>query len=170
MRAGEIKILALMLCVLALAGCGTLTGTTPTKTYAPTAPPTTEQRISALVEQAIGKNAAQNTTAYDGTAETVNVITTVTTFSTVNAAQEIVKVLCFQVQEALWTSGIPLKQVNVTVEGPVHDVYGNLSTSGYGGALLNAGTATKLAWTTLSADSAWGRYDSMWLTPTYNNE
>jgi hypothetical protein len=170
MRPREIKMLVIMLCVLVLTGCGTVTGALPKRTPTPAVTPTTELRIITLVQRAIGKNAASSTTAYDGTAETVNVIATVATFSSASAAQEIVKVLCFHIQEALWTSRISLKQVNVTVEGPVYDIYGDLSISGYGGALLYAGTAAKLAWTTLAPDSAWTAYDAMWLTPTYNND
>jgi hypothetical protein len=170
MRPREKAILALILCMLFTVGCGTRIGTLPTRTATPAVTPTSEQRITTLVLRAIGKNAAHSTTTYDSTAETVVVIATVATFSGVTAAQEIVKVLCFQIQKALWTSGTPLKQVNTTVEGPVYDIYGDLTISGYGGALLNAGTATRLAWTILSPDSAWTDYDSMWLTPTYNND
>ena len=170
MRPREITIAAFMLAMLVLAGCGTLTSRLPNKKPTPAATPTTDQRIIMLVHRATGKKAADGTIAYDATAESVNVIATVATFSSVTAGQEIVKVLCFQIQEALWTSGIPLKQVNVTVEGPVYDIYGDLSISGYGGALVSAGTAAKLAWASLSPDSAWSDYDAMWLSPTYNNE
>ena len=170
MRPQELKLVTLTLCVLVLAGCGALTASLPATSPTPASTPTTEQRITTLVQRAIGKNAARSATTYAVTAASVNVIATVATFSSVTSAQEIVKVLCFRIQDALWTSGIPLKQVNVTVEGPIYDIYGDRTVGGYGGALLYGSTAAKLAWESLSPDSAWNAYDSMWLTPTYNND
>jgi hypothetical protein len=103
----------------------------------------------------------------------VNVLATLATIKqlpAVSVGQEKVKVLCFRVEKALWRSGIPLKQVSVTVDGPTYAVYGELTSGGYGGALLRQPTAATLDWSTLSPDTAWPHYNFIWLTYDYSND
>ncbi|HEX8033502.1 MAG TPA: hypothetical protein VF510_06625, partial [Ktedonobacterales bacterium] len=89
------------------------------------------------------------------------------TASEIAAAQERTKALCFQVQRAVWTSGITLREVTVLVRGPTFGDYGDQYVDGYGTAVLEEATAKTLAWATLNADGAWERYDRVWLRPNY---
>ncbi len=82
-------------------------------------------------------------------------------------AQEAVKTVCFRVQRALWTSGIALRQVTITVQGPILDDFFNVLTDWYGGSRLTAQTAGGLDWQAANADGAWGRYDQAWLRTAY---
>jgi hypothetical protein len=67
----------------------------------------------------------------------------------------------------LWTSGVALQQATVIVFGPVLDEYDNLTTDVYGASVLNGPTATRLDWATMTADSAWDRFDGTFLRPSF---
>jgi S-adenosylhomocysteine hydrolase len=173
------KILILTLFAVALCGCNSLS--TSKETVHPTATaglptvsvtPTTEQQLSALLQQALAKDASLTTVTYDSGGQAVNVVATLTIkqLPTVNVGQEMVKILCFRIQKALWLSGIPLKQVSVAIEGPTYGVYGDLTSGGYGGVLVRQPTAAKLDWSTVSPDTAWLGYNSTWLTYNYSND
>jgi hypothetical protein len=77
------------------------------------------------------------------------------TSSQISAAHEQVKVLCFQVERALWTSDISLQDVTVTILGPVFDDYYDQVISWYGTADLAAKAAAHVDWRRVSADQAW---------------
>ena len=91
-----------------------------------------------------------------------------TTSAQVAAAQERSKVLCFQAQRAVWTSGIGLRAATVAVVGPYLDPYVGPTTAPYASAYLTSQTAANFAGAALSPDSAWGKYDSTFLRPGFN--
>ena len=184
--------------VLILAGCGSPSGTSGTRGATPTStvtsvpatytpnpltptPTTEEQRLNALVWQTIGRGAVEVHTTYEPHtgATTVKVIYSAvvpivgivpTQAADIAAAQERVKVICFEVERALWTSGTtPLSQVNAAVLGPVLDQYANLTSQAYGSALLKAATEAHVNWGTLTPDQAWNAYDNTYLRPDYSD-
>ncbi|HEU4784960.1 MAG TPA: hypothetical protein VFS83_16600 [Ktedonobacterales bacterium] len=111
--------------------------------------------------------------AYD--AQTASVTVTVTlggavplTDQQISAAQELTKTLSLREQQAMWGSGVTLKDVKVMVFGPTQDEYANIIAQPYGSAVLDATTAASFAWANLSADDAWDRYDSVYLRPTFD--
>ena len=75
--------------------------------------------------------------------------------------------LCYEVQKALWRSDSSLREVKVIVLGPLRDDYADIIEDAYGVADVLAPTGTKLSWGNLSPQSAWSRYDSTWLRPSY---
>lgn len=171
------KIIVLTLFAVALCGCNSLSSSTRTVLPSATAglptvsvTPTTEQQLTSLVQQAIAKDANLSNMTYDAGSQAVNVLATIEQLPIVSVGQEKVKALCFRIQKALWLSGIPLKQVSVTIDGPTYGIYGDLTSGGYGGALLRQPTATRLDWSTLSPDTAWPDYNFMWLTYDYSND
>ncbi len=164
-------LFALALLVL-LAGCGSAnTATqgiaTPTATSSlPTPTPTTEQRLTMLARQALGNGVASSEISYDASAQKLQVTGTLKgnvplTTAQVNAAYTTVKTLTFQVERAAWTSGVPLKEVMVTIQGPAFDDYADLYTTWYGIADLKAEKAATLAWASLTPESAWNAYDTV---------
>lgn len=155
----------LALCALVVVtGCASATG----GHGGPTATPTTQQRVAALAGRAIGNLAQHVETTYDAGSQTIKVTATVGAFPNVSTAQERVKVICFRTQEALWTSGISLREATVTVLGPLLDDYGDSITDAYGVADLMTATAARFEWGTLSADGAWNTYDRVWLRQSYD--
>jgi hypothetical protein len=171
------KVLIPTLFAIALGGCSLLPSSKQTSHPGATASPptatsasTTQQQINALVLKAIANDAKLTDATYDTGDQAISILATIEQFPTVSVGQEKVKVLCFQIQKALWLSGIPLKQVAVTIDGPTYGVYGDLTSSGYGGALLRQPTAARLDWRTLSPDTAWVDYNAMWLTYDYSND
>jgi hypothetical protein len=112
-------------------------------------------------------------TAYAAADRTATVTVTLgglvpTTSAEIAAAQERSKVLCFQAQRAVWTSGVALNAATVAVLGPYLDPYLGPTTAPYASAYLTTRTAATFAWSTLSPDSAWGQYDSTFLRPGFN--
>jgi hypothetical protein len=177
-------------------GSGRTGGSTPTATPAVTAIPSTytpnpltptptteEQHLDALVQQAIGVGAVQIGTTYsvmDGATDVEITYSQVvplppgglvpTSDADIAAAQERVKTICFEVEQALWTSSTtPLSQVNVAVLGPVLDQYAFLTTQAYSSVLLKAATAAHFTWSTLTPDTAWAKYDSNYLRADYSD-
>jgi hypothetical protein len=86
----------------------------------------------------------------------------------ISAAQELTKTLSLREQQAMWGSGVTLKDVKVMVFGPTQDEYANIIAQPYGSAVLDAATAASFAWANLTADSAWDRYDNVYLRPTFD--
>lgn len=112
-------------------------------------------------------------TAYDG--QTASVTVTVTlggavplTDQQISVAQEMTKSISLLEQQAMWGSGVTLKDVKVMVFGPTQDEYANIIAQPYGSAVLDATTAASFVWANMSADSAWDRYDSVYLRPTFD--
>ena len=154
-------------------------------TYTPNpltpAPTTEEQHLDTLVWQAIGAGAVQVQTTYsagDGATDveiTYRQVVPIkgivpTQDADIAAAQERAKTICFEAEQAVWTSGThPLSQVNVAVLGPVLDQYANLTSQAYATVLLKAPTAAHFAWSTLTPDAAWGTYDNIYLRADYSD-
>jgi hypothetical protein len=112
-------------------------------------------------------------TVYDAQAASVTVTVTVggavpLTNQQISAAQELTKALSLREQQAMWGSGVTLKNVKVMVFGPTQDEYADIIAQPYGSAVLDAATAASFVWANLSADSAWDRYDSVYLRPTFD--
>lgn len=176
------RFVVLVLCVVALTatmvGCSSwdsrlsVTAQSTATSSAPVATPTSSERLAALARRAFGGGVKSIEATYDAQSQTVKVTGTMggdvpITASAIQAAQERTKAQCFAVQQVLWTSGIALRQAIVFVRGPIFDDYGNLYVDSYGTAVLGAATAEGFAWSRLSADSAWGHYDEVWLRPAY---
>jgi hypothetical protein len=161
----------LMACAPTAGGGGVTARATATRSAA-VGTPTTTERLAMVARAAFGGGVQQSEATYDGQSQTVKVTGTLggdvpVTDGEIAAAHERTKALCFQVQRALWTSGITLHEVTVLVRGPTFDDYGNQYLDGYGTAVVEEATAKTLAWATLSADGAWERYDRVWLRPNY---
>jgi hypothetical protein len=112
-------------------------------------------------------------TSYNAQTATVNVTVTIggavpLTHQQISAAQELTKAISLHEQQAMWVSGVSLKEVKVMVMGPTQDEYANIVAQTYGSAVLNATTASQFDWANLSADSAWDRYNSVFLRPTFD--
>jgi hypothetical protein len=116
-----------------------------------------------LAEQASGHLLGNIQVVYQQPAEKAQVTGTVSnavprTTAEIRAIQERVKTLCFQIQRALWNSGISLQEVTVTILGPMYDDYFDQIISWYGTASLEAGIADHVDWRNLSADAAWNQF------------
>jgi len=140
---------------------------------------TTQDTLTGRACDAIGhlsqstQSAQAVQTAYD--AQTASVTVTVTlggavplTDQQISAAQGLTKTLSLREQQAMWGSGVTLKQVKVMVFGPTQDEYADIIAQPYGSAVLAAPTAASFVWANLNADSAWERYDSVYLRPTFD--
>ena len=122
---------------------------------------------------AIGNQAQSVQTVYIAQAASVGITVTVggavpLTKQQISAAQELTKSISLREQQAMWVSGVMLKEVKVTVMGPTQDEYANIISQPYGSVVLQAVTAAHFDWANLSADGAWERYDSVYLRPTFD--
>jgi hypothetical protein len=159
--------LAILIC-LVVSGCATTHSA-----QTPASPPATVQgRLELIARLALGDAVHDLAATYDTQGEALELTATLVggvprTEADIQAAQEHVKLLCLHAQQAEWTSGNPLRSVTVTILGPTLDDYADVTTGPYGAAVLTSTTAATLAWDGLSADSAWQRYDRVWLAPTY---
>jgi len=150
-----------------VAGCPVAASTTTQDTFA-------RHACDALGNLAQSAQAAQSLqTAYDAQAASVTVTVTVggavpLTDQQISAAQELTKAISLREQQAMWGSSVTLKQVKVMVFGPTQDEYADIIAQPYGSAVLAAPTAASFIWANLSADSAWDRYDSVYLRPTFD--
>jgi hypothetical protein len=77
-------------------------------------------------------------------------------------AQDIKNGTC-QLMQQLYTSDLPITEVDYEVDGPLVDQYGNTSVGPYAQVTLTAATAKLFNWSNLSPDQAWGDYDSAWV-------
>jgi hypothetical protein len=131
------------------------------------------QRVSAVAEYASCNQLHDLTVIYQQPGEPMQVTGTITgtiprTASQISAAHERVKLLCFQVERALWTSTIPLQNVTVIILGPVLDDYFDQIISWYGTATLAASAAARLDWSALGADQAWTLFDNTQLRVNFD--
>lgn len=148
----------------------------PTYTPRPPTPTPTarELALAALERQALGKLVEDVQVTYDVGTRSVQVNTTVggsvpNDDSTIAAAQEQVKTICFRAQAAMWNSGTSFSQVAITVAGPILDQYAQATNGAYGAAVLTAATVKRFTWNSLTPDTAWGMYDNVFLRPDYND-
>lgn len=152
--------------LLALAACST---STATKINAPAATPTAvvSGPLASVVGPAARPLAQRIVTEYDTSAQQVKITLTIGVAPDVATAQARVMTLSFQVQQALWASNPALHEVKVIVLGPIRDDYSNIIDDAYGVSDVFASTAAKMHWSALTPESAWSRYDSTWLRPSY---
>ena len=182
LRCGRIALLALTL-TLALAGCASgaansvthVATPTATVTAAPSATftaPTTGDLLAANAQGAVGAAARSLTTAYDASAEKLTVTIIIAgdvpdTDAKIAVAYARVKTLCFQEENALWTSGQPLRQVTVVILGPTQDEYDTIVNQWYGIVVVNQTTARKFSWASATPESAWNVYDQTFLRQSF---
>jgi hypothetical protein len=152
--------------LLALAACST---STAAKTSAPMATPTAVASgpLASVVAPAAHPLAQRIVTEYDTSAQQAKITLTVGAAPNVATAQARVMTLSFQVQKAVWASNPALHEVKVIVLGPIRDDYANIIDDAYGVSDVFALTAATLSWSALTPESAWSRYDSTWLRPSY---
>ena len=130
-------------------------------------------RLAHLACLAVRGLVARIETTYDPHQQTAQITATFVgtrvprTDQQIAAAQEAVKSVCFRAQQAAWSSGVTLRQVTVTIQGPILDDFFNVLTDWYGGSRLTARTAAGLEWQSAGADGAWGRYDQVWLRTAF---
>lgn len=137
-----------------------------------TSPQNAQDALTRRVCQAAGDQVLSAQTTYNPQDGSVKVNlrlggTVPMTDDRVSAMQELTKAICLREQQAVWTSGVALKDATVTVLGPTQDEYANIVDGPYGAAELDATTAAGFNWASLSADSAWNRYDYAFLRPYY---
>jgi hypothetical protein len=170
------------LLLAALAGCGasrasghtsagtpTATPAPPTVTPGPPTPTPTalEQRLTALVQPAVGALAYDVTVRFDQANAIASVTATVNQQSTIPATQELVKTVCFRAFAALWSSGQTFKEVSIAVLGLFQGDFGDHTLQVYGSADVTAQTAARLKWASLTPDSAWSAYTDVFLASSY---
>jgi hypothetical protein len=85
----------------------------------------------------------------------------------VSAAQELTKAYCLMALQALWTSGVPLSQTLVAVQGPIQDEYADVVNQPYGAVTLGSSTAQQINWSHVTADTAWNDYPGAFLRGSY---
>jgi hypothetical protein len=168
---GSVLAATLIAVLVIVAGCASSSATAASGPPTPT--PTTQQRLAALARHAAtGPNVQRVDTTYSAQDGTITVTVTLggsvpVADADVTAMQQRVMSMCFQTQKALWTSGIPLRGVTVTIAGPIMDQYAEREIQAYGAAVLAEATAAKLNWGALSPDTAWTQYDNVYLRPGY---
>lgn len=157
----------------ALAGCAGAAAR-QTATSAPTVPATTQGRLTLRVRQAVGSAASAVDVTYQ---EAPGVAVALVTLKWKPAwktdfpsAQSRAKIVCYQTQAALWTSGVPMSKVTVTALGQALDDYGDIITSAYAVATLTSAHASEIHWSATTADAAWSRYDEVFLRPLYGSD
>jgi hypothetical protein len=164
-----------------LAGCATATGgasramkaATPLATPALAAAPGPASQLGERARQAIGTLARKIAVQWDAGAQTATITITVAgrvplTSQQVAAAHELVKLICYKMAAALWSSGVELSAVTLLVLGPMQDAYANIITDWYGVATLKASSAQRIQWASVSADAAWNLYDQQMLRATFD--
>ncbi|HZC04043.1 MAG TPA: hypothetical protein VE338_00225 [Ktedonobacterales bacterium] len=169
-----IVLLGLFTTGCASASMGSARQTAAIATSTPTAPLTNEGRLALRVRQAEGAAAKSITLAYHQATSTVDVTVTLgwtpiwkTEFA---KAQTAAKLACYEAQAALWTSGIALNKVTVTVLGQALDDYGQIITGAYAVATMTSAHASATQWTSTSPDTAWSLYDEVFLRPLYGSD
>jgi hypothetical protein len=147
---------------------------TPTTRAAPTpaSTPTTAELLNSVAQEAVGPAATNVSLTYDASTEQANVTLTIagdvpTTDARIATAYSRVKTLCFQEQNNFWSSGLPVRQVNVTIMGPVQDAYDGIINQVYGIATVNEATARHISWPGSTPASVWSAYDFTWLRPSF---
>ena len=161
------KIIVLVFLLLALIGCGSTDTTSSTDTQ-PTPPLTVDQQINQLVQNA-GSNGTNIVSHYNLGGDNAEVIDeqSVGGFSNGDTVESI-KIDCFAIQKALWTSSVASKisDVEVRVNGQLQDQYGKTSNGMWGSCELKSDTAKQFVWDNLTQDDAWKVYDNTWILPS----
>ncbi len=180
-RGGYLLMAVALTCIVALSACNA--GGQIAKKAKPIVVGCTEAAITALSAPrdelsrraclAMGNQALSVQTLYNAQDATVKITVTVggavpLTKQQIGVAEEMTKSICRQEQQAMWASGVSLKHVTVTVMGPTQDEYAEIVAQVYGSVRLDAPTATHFDWKNLNADSAWDRYDAVYLRPTFD--
>lgn len=166
LRRWRVLVLALSVGTLVI-GCAPMSGGSVTHraaTTAPTFPPTVAGGLAARVYRSVGGLAHKVDVAYDAQKQTATVTLTVTglvpnTNARVAAAYALVKSLTFMAMPALWSSGVELREVTLIVLGPIQDEYDDIINDWYGVVVVEAATAQRIAWASMTADTAWALYD-----------
>ena len=180
-RAASMALMTLMLAVT-LVGCASTSTNGPTKQATPvatTAPASTNTRptvadlLDASARGAVGAAVRKVETTYDASAEKLIVTLTITgkvplTDAQMAAAWERAKTLCFQEENALWASGLPLRQVMVVVVGPTKGEYNEILDGWYGISVVGEATARHIPWATATPDSVWNSYDQSMLRNSFD--
>lgn len=180
-RRGSPAALLTLVLLAALAACASGSGSgragstaaTLITSCAPASTSVPSDRLARLACLAVRGLVGRIETTYDPQQQTAQVTATFVgtrvprTDQQIGAAQEAVKTVIFRAQQALWTSGVALRQVTVTAQGPILDDFFNVITDWYGGSRLAAPTAAGMDWQAAGADGAWGRYDQVWLRTAY---
>ena len=163
----------------ALGGCAPFAGggsgrptTAPTAT---TPTPAIQGQLARAVHLNIwGLGVEHLDTVYDAQHTTAKV--TITLGGTVpntdlkaSAAQALTKAFCLMAQQALWTSDVPLDEATVIVQGPEQDPYSGVIVEVYGEAVVEASTAQRIAWASVTADGAWQIYDREYLRTAFQD-
>lgn len=168
-------------CIVGLSACNA--GGQTAKKAKPIVAGCTEAAITALAApqnelarracQSAGNQALSVQTVYSAHDGIVKITVTVggavpLTKQQIGVAEEMTKSICRQEQQAIWASSVSLEHVTVTVMGPTQDEYADIVAQVYGSVRLDAPTATNFDWANLSADSAWDRYNTVYLRPTFD--
>ncbi|HEX8981325.1 MAG TPA: hypothetical protein VF792_01025 [Ktedonobacterales bacterium] len=178
---GSARIAALVLAAMtlvamlsALVGCAG-GGKDATAQHRASAPPTTTQgKLALRVRQSVGSAAKSVDLTYDQAKATANVTVTLIWSPTwkvhFSQAQAVAKAACFKTEAALWTSGVSLSTVTVTVLGQALDDYGEIITGAYAAVTLTSAHASAVSWTTSTPEAAWASYDDSFLRPLYGSD
>lgn len=137
-------------------------------------PTTTQGKLALRVRQSVGSAAKSVDLAYDQAKATANVTVTLVWSPAwkvhFSQAQATAKAACFKTEAALWTSGVSLSAVTVTVLGQALDDYGEIITGAYAAVTLTRAHASAVSWTTSTPDAAWASYDESFLRPLYGSD
>jgi hypothetical protein len=172
---------------LALSGCASVTannintGPTPTPVLAqlPTATPIptpadpTGQALLRTARSALGSSARSVEGTYDTSAQSLTVTVTIDgnvplTDDQIAAAYARVKALVLQEMSGLWSSGLPLRQAMVIIQGPTKDEYNIIINQWYGIAVVKESTARHFAWASATPESAWKTYNQTYLREQFD--
>jgi hypothetical protein len=180
-RGGYLVMAVTLACIVALSACNAggqtakkakpiVVGCTDAAITTLSAP---QDDLARLACQSAGNQVLSVQTIYSAHDATVKVTVTVggavpLTKQQIGEAEKMTKSICRQEQQAMWASGVSLKHVTITVMGPTQDEYADIVAQVYGSVRLDAPTATHFDWANLSADSAWDRYDAVYLRPTFD--
>lgn len=170
--AAGLMLLAVFATPGALVGCGSASAPVNAAATA-TGGVVIGQRIDVLTRQAVAAYSQQVQTSYDAGKRDATIFVTVGWTDDIHATdvakeQERVKTICFLVQQALWTESLPLHQVLVTVLGPVTTGYTQQENDAHGASRMTAPTAAGFRWANLTPDTAWNRYDEVYLRSDYD--
>lgn len=175
-RVSALALAALTLVALlsALVGCADA-GKDVAGQHVASAPPTTTQgKLALRVRQAVGSAAQSVDLTYDQAKAAANVTVTLVWSPAwkvhFSQAQAAAKASCFKTEAALWTSGVSLSAVTVTVLGQALDDYGDIITSAYAAVTLTSAHASAVRWATSTPDAAWASYDESFLRPLYGSD
>lgn len=143
----------------------------PTATPKATVSPNTQMEQHAV---AIANNTDQSfydskhppIATWDTTSGELDVTVTIGTQWDSGSAQNTVKIICFDLQQSLWTNphwGQTIQTITVTVNGPLQNTYGQQSIGAYGYCTLSSATEQQFVWANLDWSSAWAAWDDSWV-------